>query len=119
MLADPSNVVGRLTKTKLDKLRSYASTDAGSNFTIDFWSYTKTPLRQSLTLIHNPVQEETAIKMFNCILIYSGIEESCEFGEGETWVILSSLFLLGFSCLCFLRLIHGSFSAVGYHGWTG
>ncbi|XP_076464756.1 myosin-VIIa-like [Babylonia areolata] len=75
------NTLRRLTKTKLDKLRSYASSDAGSNFSVDFWSYTKTPLRQSLTLIHNPAQEETAIKMFNCILIYSGIEESADTDE--------------------------------------
>ncbi|KAL8585216.1 hypothetical protein ACOMHN_013231 [Nucella lapillus] len=75
------NTLRRLTKTKLDKLRSFASSDAGSNFTVDFWSYTKTPLRQSLTLIHNPAQEETAIKMFNCILIYSGIEESADTDE--------------------------------------
>ncbi|XP_070180656.1 myosin-I heavy chain-like [Littorina saxatilis] len=75
------NTLRRLTKSKLDKLRSYASSDAGSNFTVDFWSYSKSPLRQSLTLIHNPTQEETAIKMFNCILIYSGIEESADTDE--------------------------------------
>ena len=101
-------VVGRLTKTKLDKLRSYTSSDSGSNFTVDFWSYSKTPLRQSLTLIHNPAQEETAIKMFNCILIYSGIEESSELGRERhtglqllfftplSWLYLSSLLAVHF-----------------------
>ena len=101
-------VVGRLTKTKLDKLRSYASSDSGSNFTVDFWSYTKTPLRQSLTLIHNPAQEETAIKMFNCILIYSGIEESSELGRERHMGRQLLLFFtpLSWLYLCSLLAVH-------------
>ncbi|KAK0050723.1 unconventional myosin-X [Biomphalaria pfeifferi] len=77
------NTLRRLTKSKLDKLRSLSSSDASTNFGLDFWSYTKTVIKQSLTIIHDPNLEESAVKMFNQILIYAGIEEAENTNEAE------------------------------------
>ncbi|KAH9515344.1 hypothetical protein Btru_014195 [Bulinus truncatus] len=77
------NTLRRLTKSKLDKLRSLSSSDASTNFGLDFWSYTKTAIKQSLTIIHDPSLEESAVKMFCQILIYAGIEESENTNEVE------------------------------------
>ncbi|XP_055956825.1 myosin-I heavy chain isoform X1 [Patella vulgata] len=69
------NTLRRLTKSKMDRLRNYAAGDTGQ-YDINYWSYTKIPIKQSLTLIHDPLMEEVAIKMFTSILIYTGVEES-------------------------------------------
>ncbi|ESO93643.1 hypothetical protein LOTGIDRAFT_119149, partial [Lottia gigantea] len=69
------NTLRRLTKSKMDRLRNYAAGDTGQ-FDVNYWSYTKLPIKQSLTLIHDPAMEEVAIKMFTSILIYTGYEES-------------------------------------------
>lgn len=63
-----------MTKNKMDRLRN--ATIQGGQFDISYWSYSKTPLKQSLTVVLEPGLEELAVKMFNSILIFSGIEES-------------------------------------------
>lgn len=60
----------------MDKMRSLSVTDSSTSFSVDYWSYTKTPIKQSLTVIYDPSIEETAVKMFIQILVYAGIEES-------------------------------------------
>ncbi|XP_035824689.1 myosin-I heavy chain [Aplysia californica] len=77
------NTLRRLTKPKLEKLRSWSSSDAGTQFSVDYWSYTKTAIKQSLTVIHDPSLEEAAVKMFTQILIYAGIEEHADPSDPE------------------------------------
>ncbi|XP_041351468.1 unconventional myosin-VIIb-like isoform X2 [Gigantopelta aegis] len=69
------NTLRRLTKSRIDRLQHYAASNSGQ-FDVSYWSYTKSPLRQSLTAIHDPTVEEIGVKMFNSILVYTGIEEA-------------------------------------------
>lgn len=57
-------------------MRSLSASDASTKFSVDYWSYTKTPIKQSLTVIYDPSIEEAVIKMFMQILMFSGVEES-------------------------------------------
>ncbi|CAG5127788.1 unnamed protein product, partial [Candidula unifasciata] len=75
------NTLRRLTKSKMDRMRSVSASDGSASFSVDFWSYTKTPIRQSLTMIFDPSMEESAVKMFTQLLIYAGIEESEDSNE--------------------------------------
>ncbi|CAL1545802.1 unnamed protein product [Lymnaea stagnalis] len=85
------NTLRRLTKSKLDKLRSLSSSDGSTNFSVDFWSYTKTALKQSLTIILDPSLEEAALKMFSQLLIYAGIEEAEDSNELEKMGMVQGL----------------------------
>ncbi|XP_059160288.1 unconventional myosin heavy chain 6-like isoform X2 [Physella acuta] len=85
------NTLRRLTKSKIEKLRSLSSADGSSNFSVDFWSYTKTGIKQSLTIILDPSMEESAVKMFSQLLVYAGIEESEETNELEKMNLLQGL----------------------------
>ena len=42
-------------------------------FDVSYWSYSKVALKQSLTAMQDPSVEELALKVFNSILIYSGV----------------------------------------------
>ena len=72
--------MGRLTKSKMDKLRSWSSGE--SVYSVDYWSYTKTPIKQSLTVIPDPSLEENNVRMFHTALVYAGIEEQNK-GDGK------------------------------------
>lgn len=66
----------RITKSKMERLRScYAGGNIGL-FDVSYWSYSKVALKQSLTSMQEPAVEELALKVFNSILIYSGVIES-------------------------------------------
>ncbi|XP_060082957.1 myosin-I heavy chain-like [Ylistrum balloti] len=65
--------IRKLTKSKLDRLRS---SSMSNHFDVSYWSYNKTAPKQALTVIADPAIEELAIKMFNSILIFSGLEET-------------------------------------------
>ncbi|XP_062572386.1 myosin-I heavy chain-like isoform X2 [Saccostrea cucullata] len=64
--------IRRLTKSKMERLRS--STMAIGQFDVSYWSFSKSCIKQALTIL-DPQMEEQAIKMFSSILIYSGLEE--------------------------------------------
>ena len=60
----------------MERLRScYTGGNIGM-FDVSYWSYCKTALKQSLTAMQDQNMEELAIKVFNSILIYSGVIES-------------------------------------------
>ena len=57
----------------MERLRScYAGGNIGM-FDISYWSYSKVALKQCLTAMQDPSVEELALKVFNSILIYSGV----------------------------------------------
>ena len=57
----------------MERLRScYAGGNIGM-FDVSYWSYSKVALKQSLTAMQDPSVEELALKVFNSILIYSGV----------------------------------------------
>lgn len=59
----------------MDRLR--ASTKGGGHFDDNYWAYSKTCIKQPLTVsLTDPDMEEKAIRMFHCILIYSGVEDA-------------------------------------------
>lgn len=62
----------RLTKSKMERLRS--STMAVGQFDISYWSFSKSAIKQALSVLDAPMEEQ-AIKMFSSILVYSGLEE--------------------------------------------
>ncbi|XP_078315383.1 unconventional myosin heavy chain 6-like isoform X7 [Crassostrea virginica] len=64
--------IRRLTKSKMERLRS--STMAVGQFDISYWSFSKSAIKQALSVLDAPMEEQ-AIKMFSSILIYSGLEE--------------------------------------------
>ncbi|XP_045181128.2 myosin-I heavy chain-like isoform X2 [Mercenaria mercenaria] len=75
------NTLRRITKSKMERLRScYAGGNIGM-FDVSYWSYSKVALKQSLTAMQEPAAEELALKVFNSILIYSGVIESGEYGN--------------------------------------
>ncbi|XP_022328922.1 unconventional myosin heavy chain 6-like isoform X4 [Crassostrea virginica] len=67
--------IRRLTKSKMERLRS--STMAVGQFDISYWSFSKSAIKQALSVLDAPMEEQ-AIKMFSSILIYSGLEEPVE-----------------------------------------
>ncbi|BFZ12100.1 hypothetical protein BsWGS_15138 [Bradybaena similaris] len=85
------NTLRRLTKTKMDRLRTLSASDANTNFNVDYWSYSKTPIKQSLTVIYDPSIEEAAVKMFVQILMYTGIQEAEDTGEEERMNMVQNL----------------------------
>lgn len=69
-------VLFRITKSKMERLRScYTGGNIGM-FDVSYWSYSKVALKQSLTAMQEPVVEELSLKVFNSILIYSGVIDS-------------------------------------------
>ncbi|KAL4238111.1 hypothetical protein ACF0H5_002823 [Mactra antiquata] len=75
------NTLRRITKSKMERLRScYTGGNIGM-FDVSYWSYSKVALKQSLTAMQDQAMEELALKIFNSILIYSGIIESGEYGS--------------------------------------
>lgn len=56
----------------MERLRS--STMAVGQFDISYWSFSKSAIKQALSVLDAPMEEQ-AIKMFSSILIYSGLEE--------------------------------------------
>ena len=76
------NVFFRITKSRMERLRScYAGGNIGM-FDVSYWSYCKVALKQSLTAMQDPSVEELALKVFNSILIYSGVIDA-----GKPWFI--------------------------------
>ena len=72
----------RITKSRMERLRScYAGGNIGM-FDVSYWSYCKVALKQSLTAMQDPSVEELALKVFNSILIYSGVIDA-----GKPWFI--------------------------------
>ncbi|KAK3585200.1 hypothetical protein CHS0354_027488 [Potamilus streckersoni] len=66
----------RLTKSKMERLRSSFTSNSIGQFEVSYWSYTKVGIKQSLTSMSDHAMEDLAIKMFNSILIYSGVVDS-------------------------------------------
>ncbi|KAL3874589.1 hypothetical protein ACJMK2_037577 [Sinanodonta woodiana] len=66
----------RLTKSKMERLRGSFTSNSMGQFDVSYWSYTKVGIKQSLTSVSDPGMEDLAIKMFNSILIYSGVVDS-------------------------------------------
>ena len=62
-------------------------------FDVSYWSYSKVALKQSLTAMQDPSVEELALKVFNSILIYSGVIDA---GRDWGWVLAKKI--LG--CMC-------------------
>lgn len=52
---------------------SISSDDQSKIFSHRYWAYTRTPLRTSLLIIHDPDLEEAALMNFNSILTYAGL----------------------------------------------
>nr|XP_034326517.1 myosin-I heavy chain isoform X5 [Crassostrea gigas] len=67
--------IRRLTKSKMERLRS--STIAAGQFDISYWSFSKSCIKQALSVL-DPQMEEQALKMFSSILVYCGLEEPVE-----------------------------------------
>ena len=66
----------RITKTKMERLRScYAGGNIGM-FDVSYWSFSKLALKKSLTIMQEEAVEDLATKVFNSILIFSGVIES-------------------------------------------
>lgn len=60
----------------MERLRScYAGGNIGM-FDVSYWSYSKVALKQSLTAMQDPTVEDLALKVFNSILIYSGVVDA-------------------------------------------
>ncbi|XP_052766932.1 myosin-I heavy chain-like isoform X3 [Mya arenaria] len=75
------NTLRRITKSKMERLRScYAGGNIGM-FDVSYWSFSKVALKQCLTAMQDQTMEELALKVFNSILIYSGVIESGEYGS--------------------------------------
>ena len=69
----------------MERLRScYAGGNIGM-FDISYWSYSKVALKQSLTAMQDPSVEELALKVFNSILIYSGVIDAGMTGIKIDW----------------------------------
>lgn len=56
----------------MERLRS--STIAAGQFDISYWSFSKSCIKQALSVL-DPQMEEQALKMFSSILVYCGLEE--------------------------------------------
>jgi len=60
----------------MERLRScYAGGNIGL-FDVSYWSFSKVALKQCLTAMQDAAAEELALKVFNSILIFSGVIES-------------------------------------------
>ena len=74
---------GRFNKAKLEKLRQTApagsaadGTDSYKGFERSFWGFCRQPITQSLTKIAEPETEETAVQIFQAVLMFSGLLHS-------------------------------------------
>lgn len=86
----------------MERLRS--STIAAGQFDISYWSFSKSCIKQALSVL-DPQMEEQALKMFSSILVYCGLEE-----PGES--VLE--FLWNFWNVCIsLRVFYYNFSFCG------
>ena len=71
----------------------------GQQFDISYWSYSKSGIKQSLTVL-DPSLEDHATKMCSSILIYSGLEE-----PGKFFNYLSGLRIFLPHCVSFHRYL--------------
>lgn len=75
----------------MERLRScYAGGNIGM-FDVSYWSFSKLALKQSLTSMQDQALEELALKVFNSILIFSGVIES-----GKLWFEASTMMAILF-----------------------
>ncbi|XP_052271099.1 unconventional myosin-VIIb-like isoform X2 [Dreissena polymorpha] len=75
------NTLRRITKSKMERLRScYAGGNIGM-FDVSYWSFSKVALKQCLTTMQDLAVEELSLKVFNSLLIYSGVIESGEYAS--------------------------------------
>ena len=68
----------------MERLRSFYAGGNVGMFDVSYWSYSKVALKQSLTAMQDPSVEELALKVFNSILIYSGVIDA---GRDWGWVL--------------------------------
>ncbi|XP_074662295.1 pleckstrin homology domain-containing family H member 2-like [Tubulanus polymorphus] len=66
------NTIRRLSRPKIERFRDGDDCE----FKVSYWSYQKSPLRQSLSSFRDSDLEEIAVKMFNSTLIYAGLDNS-------------------------------------------
>ncbi|XP_076442783.1 uncharacterized protein LOC143281456 [Babylonia areolata] len=73
------NTFRRLGKRRTDKERSVASAGAEAEdrkLGADFWSCSRTPLRQALTVLPDPRLQDTALSVSSSILFYCDVHNS-------------------------------------------
>ncbi|XP_037081174.1 LOW QUALITY PROTEIN: unconventional myosin-X-like, partial [Pollicipes pollicipes] len=85
------NTLRRFNKAKLEKLRQTApsggsgdGTDAYKGFDRVFWGFSRQPISQGLSRIAEPEVEETAVQIFQAVLMFSGLVHSDQLSDNSS-----------------------------------